>query len=329
MATIDRILVPTDYSDYSENACQFAENLAAATGGVVDLLHVIPNSILMNEQLRETAKDNEEVDNDIYPLIFNEAELKLNSLARTHFQHKNRGDIFVKVDRSPAALITDQAWQGNYSLVVMSAKGKDESDMFRGSTTERVLRTSQVPVLSVYNHPDTLKSGRIIVPVDGSILSMAAVPAAALIASLYNASITFLYVHERMEIFNRKVPDKADDVQSGRFSEYLMERLMDFIDTMKPQGLHVIDSGELGLTGLVYNNEEIGISFEALTGYSAHHEITTYANKFADMVVMTTHGRSGLAHMLLGSHAEKVALNTEKTVLTIRPDSKLFDKQKQ
>lgn len=326
MAIIDRILVPTDFSDYSKNACLFAKKLAAATVGVVDLLHVIPNSVLLDEQLRVSAKDGKDVNDEIYPLIFNEAELKLNSLLRDYFQYENRGEKYVKVDRSPARLITDHAWQGNYSLIVMSDKGKDESGMFRGSTTEEVIRASKVPVLSVFDDAGNLEGGRIIVPVDGSLLSMSATPAAALLATIFNATITYLYIHERLGFFSSPVPDKREDVQSRRTVEYLMDQLMDFIDTTKPNGLHVIDSEPAGLIALVYNNQEVGIAFEVQTGLSAHHEITSYANRFADMVVMATHGRSGLAHILMGSHAEKVALNTEKTILTIRPDSKLFKK---
>lgn len=326
MAIIDRILVPTDFSNPSEDACRFAEKLASTNNGVVDLLHVIPNSIMLDEQLRASVKGDMDVKDEIYPLIFNEAELKLNSLLKNYFQHKNRGEIFVKVDRSPAQVIAEQAWNGNYSLIVMSAKGKDESGWFRGSTTEEVVRASKVPVLSLFEGADSLEDGRIIIPVDGSVLSMSATPVAAMLASIFNATITYLYVQEKLGFFGRSVPDKPDDVHSRRTAEYLMDQLMNYLDVMKPHGLHVMDSEPEGISALIYNNQEVGISFEVQTGLSAHHEITSFANQFADMVVMATHGRSGIAHVLMGSNAEKVALNTEKTVLTIRPDSKLFKK---
>lgn len=325
MAIIDRILVPTDFSNSSEKACRFAEKIASATNGVTDLLHVIPNTVLMDEQFRAMVKGDQDNEDEIYPLIFNEAELKLKSLSKNIFEHKNRGEQYVKVDRSPAGVIADQAWDGNYSVIVMSARGKDESKWFRGSTTEDVIRASKVPVLSVFDDAGNLMGGRIIVPVDGSILSMSATPAAAMLATIFNASITFLYIHEKLGFFGKHVPDTPDDVQSRRTAEYLMDQLMDFLDVMKPHELHVIDSETAGLTALVYFNQEVGIAFEVQSGKSAHHEITSYANRFADMVVMATHGRSGLAHILIGSNAEKVALNIKKTVLTIRPDSKLFE----
>jgi len=330
MNLTDHILIATDFSEEAAKAYKVADKLVSSAGGSVDLLHVIPNTILHDEQMREAAKQHLHAASnggELYPMIFNEAEIKLNALMKKHIAHAKRGKTFVKVDRSPARTIADQAWKGNYSMIIMSAKGKHESGWFRGSTTEEVIRSSRIPVLSVFEDADTLQNGRIIVPVDGSLLSMSAIPAAAIISSIFNATITFLYVHEVLGLFSNTIPDRPDDQRTRRTHEYLMDQLMNFIDTIKPKELHVIDSDTAGLTGLVYKNREIGISFDILSGHTAHNEITSYANRFADMVVMATHGRSGLTHMLLGSHAEKVALNTEKTVLTIRPSAEIFDKQ--
>lgn len=196
MAVIDRILIPTDFSDSCEKAYLFAEKLATAKAGRIDLLHTIPDVVYMDEKLRESNANLPDMKEDLYPHLFNEAELKLDKLMKNFYPLEIRGETYIKVDRKPSQVITNHAWDGNYSMIIMSARGKDESGMFRGSTTERVLRTSKVPVLSVYTQPDTLESGSVVVPTDGSPLSMAAVPAAAQFASLFNASITFLHVNE-------------------------------------------------------------------------------------------------------------------------------------
>lgn len=55
-------------------------------------------------------------------------------------------------------------------------------------------------------------------------------------------------------------------------------------------------------------------------------EILRYARaKECDLIVMGTHGRSGLAHMLMGSVAEKVVRKAACPVLTVRPDGHEFE----
>lgn len=330
MATIDRILVPTDFSDLSEWSYTLANIIAKKTDGIVDLIHVIPNSVLIDEIRRKDdgEQSGKNFGRDIYPVILHEAEIKLKSLLKDNIDHQRRGEIFVKVDRSPAIAISDHAWNGNYSMVIMNARGKHESGFLRGSTTEQLVRKCKVPVLTLTSNPSQLQSGRLVIPTDGSLLSMAAVPVAVRLASIFNAHIIFLYVHEVFGLFGESVPDKIDDIQSRRTNEFMMDLLMDYLDTIDHSDLNVIDSPSAGISAVVYDNREIPVSFDVVSGMSAHHEITKYSAELADMIVMTTHGRSGLAHLLMGSHAEKVALNADTSVLTIRPGSKLFVKQK-
>lgn len=54
-------------------------------------------------------------------------------------------------------------------------------------------------------------------------------------------------------------------------------------------------------------------------------EIVRYAREFdIDLIVMGTHGRSGLAHVLMGSVAEKVVQKAPCPVLTVRPTDHQF-----
>ncbi|HBQ59522.1 MAG TPA: hypothetical protein DD671_07815, partial [Balneolaceae bacterium] len=55
-------------------------------------------------------------------------------------------------------------------------------------------------------------------------------------------------------------------------------------------------------------------------GFSAHTEIIEYAEENADMVVMSTHGRTGIARVLLGSTTGIVAQQLSKPLLTLRPE---------
>jgi len=331
MSTFDRILVPTDFSASAEKAYEFAREIASAHGSTIDLLYTIPNIIFLDEQLRN-EEQLPDLKQDLYPRLFNEAELQINKTMREQFPYENRGNVYVKVDRKPSEVITNHALNGNYSMIIMSAKGKDQSDMFRGTTTEQVLRRSKVAVLTITEDAVIDQIKRIILPSDGSLLSMAALPAAIKMARVVGASITIFYVNELYGLISNHFSTRTSQSRNSEVREHLISRLKEFISETETadQKISIDKSGSrLKLTideGGV--NTTIPILIEIRTGFSAHHEITQYANSYGDLVVMTTHGRSGLAHIVMGSHAEKVALNVEKPILTIRPDSKLFNKNK-
>jgi nucleotide-binding universal stress UspA family protein len=70
--------------------------------------------------------------------------------------------------------------------------------------------------------------------------------------------------------------------------------------------------------GLIFHREvRVGVDFREIIDYVAKHDI--------DLVVMATHGRTGLAHALLGSVAEKVVRKSPCPVLTIKHPAMKFE----
>ena len=69
--------------------------------------------------------------------------------------------------------------------------------------------------------------------------------------------------------------------------------------------------------GLIFHREvRVGVDFREIIDYARKHDV--------DLIVMATHGRTGLAHALLGSVAEKVVRKAPCPVLTIKPPSMTF-----
>ncbi len=331
MATIDRMLIPTDFSDSAERAYSFAGKLAREYGGVIDLLHVIPSVIYLDEQLRSKT-DIPDLEEEYYPHLFNEAEMQLKKLMKTHFDFENRGEIYVKVDRKPSELISRHAEDGNYSIIIMMAKGKHQSAMFRGSTTEQLVRRSKVPVFTITEDSDINEVRTIVVPTDGSLLSIAAMPSAIKLATALGASITLLYVNETYGLISNHFSSKASHTRNREIEEHIAGRLKEFSKESSTLKFTMAEDKRRFplniVTGVNGKNRSVEVQIDILTGFSAHHEITEYSNKHADIVIMTTHGRSGLAHLVMGSIAEKVALNVEKPILMILPYTKLFKKNR-
>jgi nucleotide-binding universal stress UspA family protein len=84
---------------------------------------------------------------------------------------------------------------------------------------------------------------------------------------------------------------------------------------------------QLRQSGVVFTDElvstkhpELKVDLETvvLKGVSAHHEIVDYVDEHGDLLVMSTHGRTGLARILIGSTTEQVARHSKKPMLTIR-----------
>ena len=70
--------------------------------------------------------------------------------------------------------------------------------------------------------------------------------------------------------------------------------------------------------GLVFRREvRVGVDFREIIDYVTKQDI--------DLIVMATHGRTGLAHALLGSVAEKVVRKSPCPVLTIKHPAMKFE----
>ena len=63
----------------------------------------------------------------------------------------------------------------------------------------------------------------------------------------------------------------------------------------------------------------VEVQTRILKGITAHQEIVDYANEEGDLVVMSTHGRTGLSRVFIGSTTEQVSRHIEKPLFTIRP----------
>lgn len=109
MAIINYILMPAGLSYYSESGCLFAERLAEATNGGVGPSHVRPETRLTNEQYRASAKNHQDVTDNVYPIIYNKAMQTLNVLSGKHIKHESQGDNYLMINRYPALAVVNQA----------------------------------------------------------------------------------------------------------------------------------------------------------------------------------------------------------------------------
>lgn len=146
---------------------------------------------------------------------------------------------------------------------------------------------------------------RILVPVDFSPNSLAALDYAVEFSKPFKAEIALLFV---VEPIYYTVPDFAGGASPA------MAALLD----------EQIRSGRAQLLRLEQRYSRRRLKMRALlqTG-TPHQAIVDTANQIkADLIIMATHGRTGVSHLLLGSVSERVVRAATCPVLTLRPGQK-------
>jgi nucleotide-binding universal stress UspA family protein len=139
---LKQILIPIDFSDYSDQALRWGVSLAQKYGAQLLLLHVIPE-VLEEVSARESAGEQRVID------LTAKVEAQLHELARQGL--KEGLAVHVRVaDGEPADAILRMAHEQRVDLIVMGTHGRTGlSHLLLGSTAEAVVRAASCPVFTV------------------------------------------------------------------------------------------------------------------------------------------------------------------------------------
>jgi nucleotide-binding universal stress UspA family protein len=139
---LKQILIPIDFSDYSDQALRWGVSLAQKYGAQLLLLHVIPE-VLEEVSARESAGEQLVID------LTAEVEAQLHEIARQGLKEGVAVDVRV-ADGEPADAILRIARQEKVDLIVMGTHGRTGlSHLLLGSTAEAVVRAAACPVFTV------------------------------------------------------------------------------------------------------------------------------------------------------------------------------------
>lgn len=320
MLHLNRILVATDFSEDSRAAYPFANALASKYGGKIDLLHVIQSFRYLNDSISRMGLPID-MDKDIYPHLLSETQTRLRDDMTHHILTDHHGDVIVKVDFKASECIAREAEKRQADVIVMGATGTGNHLSFTGSTTEKVTRIASTPVLSIPKNAVPGDVNLILVPSDYSETSFHALRGAMSMADSLSAEIVVFHVVELYGSLSENEPRLAGRDELDSIRENLTKRISNWLDRHPELNIRFEEGLPHSNLVLSKSGEErrVPIRVKVTKGLSAHYEVTEYANEHADMIVMTTHGRSGLNHLFLGSTTERVVHATDIPVLTWRP----------
>ena len=142
----NRILVPTDFSEPSDAALDYARRLARRFGASLHLLHVIEPfaaaGMVSNEMYNGTTPGQ-------YELLVKEAQAKFAQRAFPPGREPGKTTTEVMTGRS-AQTIVDYASDHGFDLIVMGTHGRTGlAHLLMGSVAEHVVRTASCPVMTV------------------------------------------------------------------------------------------------------------------------------------------------------------------------------------
>lgn len=321
MDSLKRILITTDFSKNADVVFKYAQWLAESQHLKIDLLHVIPK--LSYLEITEEVMGNPFKTQEKYKTLRKKLEEKLNVILKKYFQEENRGEVLVSDGVKIAEGIREHCVKDRYGVVLIGSRGQGNSIFKKGSITEKLVRISPVPVLS-FRQENQGKPQKVVMPTDGSGISFQALKLALNFAVHSGAKLELYSV---VEFDAHKIamlggdPNLLNYIKMGQEKE-IKKHLEDFLEQEKDYQL--VGGTKVSLERIVnvrvkdQGTVQLSVKFEE--GVSAHQTIVDYADKNSDLVIMTTHGRSGLSKFLIGSVAEKVVRHLEVPVMTIKPD---------
>jgi nucleotide-binding universal stress UspA family protein len=141
----------------------------------------------------------------------------------------------------------------------------------------------------------------ILVPLDGSAFAETALPHAGALAAKFGCKITLVKVFETPHVY------QAIDKAAGVLEDIHLAAIKDATDYLEAQQAKLTAEGLSVEVDFIEGGNVAAMILEAIE------------ESGADLVVMSTHGRSGLDRWRFGSVAERVARHTSVPVVLIRP----------
>ncbi len=281
------VLVPIDFSESAQELFRFSQQFIKSMDAKMTLLYVCPSTAL-------ALVDGEKLEN------YGEEYLEQQRLSASDLKERIQTKIATG---TPSHEIARVASRSSHDLILITTHGNTGlKHVLMGSTAERIIRHAKTPVLVHRPKPTKTKSSvcrfkKIMVPVDFSNTSKETLAYAQCFAKDFGATLDIIHVVEPPVYPEFGYAHLA--VKERAVLKAAKEQLADFIESEK------VDMDLVNTSSVK-------------TG-SSHFQITEWAKKKkSDLIILSTHGNTGLKHVLLGSTAERVVQHAPCSVLVVR-----------
>ncbi len=278
-----KILVPTDFSKEAAIATDLAFDIAKKSGADLILFHVVEEGSDTSSSFNvegQVATKASGIDRLFMIKLIEKSRKQLQKAVSDPRLSAVRVEGLMRVGNPYHGMRTIIAEQ-KADLVIMGTAGRTGVDgMVIGSNTEKIIRTSRCPVLTVQKKPLTSNFKNIVFATSMSTSEEVFAKVVKRTQEIYGSTIHLVRINT------------PGDFQRDYIVKGYMEKF----------------AKKLQLKNFTLN---------IFNDLSVEEGIIRFSDSVnADLIAMATHGRSGFAHVIAGSVAEDVASHSARPVLT-------------
>lgn len=271
-----RILVPTDFSKHSEYALKVAAQIARDTNGEIFIVHMLE----LPTQMADAVSGGADVPEIM--LFLKKAQERLEDLTDLDYLEGLKVSDAVKLERAFEGILKSTQ-KFEIDLVVMGSHGASGSnDLVVGSTTEKIVRASNAPVLVIKQDNLNFKADKFVFASDFSNEIKPAFQKVIQFANLFDSHLELVMINTPNSF---KTTHQANKIMKDFVGNFNINKF----------SLHIYNDA----------NIESGVI-----------NFSKYIN--ADMIGMCTHGRTNLYHFFNGSNSEGLLNNASLPVVTFK-----------
>jgi nucleotide-binding universal stress UspA family protein len=274
-----KILVPTDFSPFADHALRVAVEIARKAQAEITLLHILltPDNTEINVSTQEYVMSK----NEDAPYL--KSIIEVNQINLTDLVHKSGYDKinYRILSGDVTKAIIAQATQEQSDLIVMGTQGNSEyENFFVGSNAEKVVRFAPCPVMTLRNRLAETKFANLVLACNLDAKDSLPIDKIQEFQTFFGAKLHLVHINTPANF----TPSKDLRVKAKNFArKYALENY----------------------------------AFEVYCDYIEDDGVVHFANSIhADLIVMISHKRSGIARMFSGSVSEGVVSESTIPVLT-------------
>ena len=279
-----KILVPTDFSDHAEYALKVAAQIARKHNSEIFLLHMLEFPAHVNSDgIGESRAVGASADVPEVMFFMEKTRERFEETLNAPYLDGINVVEAIQFERAFEGIITHSK-KHNIDLIVMGSHGASGfHEMFIGSNTEKVVRTSDVPVLVIKKEEGDFSPEKFVFASDFSDEIKKPFAKVVDFANSFNTHLHLVFINT------------PNDFKSTHAAEKAMHNFASQFQIKNNYTTHV------------YNDINV------------EKGILHFANSInADLIGMCTHGRKGLAHFFNGSISEDLVNHSVRPVVTFK-----------